>query len=370
MNILERVQQFLQCWRAIYARPKRALAEGVWWGPEPPGNDATAYGVAVEEAPVEVGSDGRSETCLYWQAVRVHHLTPEENGGRHHIFLDILDEAGQRLYGAQARVTWEGGEQVVTVDKPLNEPGSNCPMWKYQVCALQALGLPGQPLPSDRVINLHTGHPDEAPGNTLFHHSFLVVFRRTTKEALAPAGRVIQGLVAHGAGRVIMLSAEGAEVARQVIGPEGFYRFEELAAGTYVVAVEGTGIQSAPIVLDGMAPAMVDLALPVEPEVPEELEKIEEAEEKVLAEYVLFGPPAAPGTPTSLLLALDYLLARKPAFGFRPEEARAAQRVLIIGDVEAVSAEAEAALRAAGCEVERIAGDSYTVERLLAGRLG
>ncbi|MBC8448821.1 MAG: carboxypeptidase regulatory-like domain-containing protein, partial [Chloroflexi bacterium] len=319
MNILERLRQHLRRWLAVYREPKRAVTEGVWWGPEPPGNDAEAYGVAIEEAPVEEGQ-------LYWRAVRVHHLTPEENGGKHHIFLDILDEVGTRLSAAQARVTWEGGEQVITVDKPLNEPGTNFPMWKWQVCAVEALGLPGQPLPSDRVTNLHTGHDDEAPGNTLFHHSFLVVFQRTTKGAAAqesvvqgtvrhgagrevqllrgeevaasqavaaderyrfaglgagtvvvavagsdvhsapfvldghnviivdltlppPAGSVIQGMVTQGAGQVIVLTSEGMEVARQVIGPEGFYRFEELAAGAYVVTVEGTGVHSGPIAL-------------------------------------------------------------------------------------------------------------------------
>jgi len=77
-----------------------------------------------------------------------------------------------------------------------------------------------------------------------------------------------------------------------------------------------------------------------------------------------------PGTQTSLLLALDYLLAKQATFGFRMEEAREARRVLIIGDKEAVSAEAEASLVAAGCEVERIVGDSYAVERLLAERIG
>jgi len=428
MNILERLRQFLrQQFGLSEARMTGASAgSGDWWGPEPPGNDAEAYGVAIEEAEVEEGQP-------YWRVVRVHHLTPEENGGKHHIFLDILDEAGERVYDAQARVTWEGGEQVITVDKPHNEPGTNFPMWKWQVCAVEALGLPGQTLPSDRVVNLHTGHPDEAPGNTLFHHSFAVVFQRTTKGAAQesvvegtvhngagrdvlllldeemvasqmvgaderyrfeglgagtyvvavagtdvrsapivldgrnavtvdltlapPTESVIEGVVTNGAGRVIVLYADGVEVARQVIDAEGNYRFEGLAAGTYVVAVEGTDVRSEPITLDGRGAAAINLEVPAE------------VEEKLLAEYVLFGPPDAAGTRTNLLLALDYLLAVQPTFGFRVEEAQRAQRVLIIGGTEAVSAEAEAALVAAGCEVERIAGDSYTVERLLAERI-
>ena len=68
-------------------------------------NDAQAYGVAIVPATVAPGA-------WYWQAVRVHHLTPEENGGNHHIYLDILDPAtapdpgsmGGRVFGA-ARVS-------------------------------------------------------------------------------------------------------------------------------------------------------------------------------------------------------------------------------------------------------------------------
>jgi hypothetical protein len=141
-----------------------------------PINDAGPYGVRVVSADVPEGA-------TYWQAVRVHHLTPAENQGRHHIFLDALDEAGNRVAGAQARVSWPGGEQVVTVDKPVGEPGANFPLWKWQVASVEMLGLP-----SDRVENLHTGHPDEPPGldNTLFHHSFAVDFQRTVKTAAGP----------------------------------------------------------------------------------------------------------------------------------------------------------------------------------------
>lgn len=141
-----------------------------------PVNNAGAYGVRVVPADVPEGA-------TYWRTMRVHHLTPDENQGRHHIFLDALDEAGSRSFGAQARVTWPGGEQTITVDKPLGEPGTNFPMWKWQICAAEMLGLP-----SDRVENLHTGHPDEPPGlgNTLFHHSFEVVYQRAVKTAVQP----------------------------------------------------------------------------------------------------------------------------------------------------------------------------------------
>jgi hypothetical protein len=52
--------------------------------------------------------------------------------------------------------------------------------------------------------------------------------------------------------------------------------------------------------------------------------------------------------------ALDFVRAHRPACGFSPEEARQAQRVTILGNEQGVSAAVEAALRQAGCEVERL----------------
>jgi hypothetical protein len=160
--------------------------------PEVPVDDATAYGVQIVPADIPTNTE-------YWQAIRVHHLTPEENHGNHHIFLDALGEGGDRIFNAQAQVFWDGGEQTVAIDRPLSEPGANFPMWKWQVCSVVMLGLP-----SDRVVNLHTAHPDEPPGdgNTLFHHSFQVDFQRSLKavqrDSTLPAGKLLDYYVLFG----------------------------------------------------------------------------------------------------------------------------------------------------------------------------
>ncbi len=222
-------------------------------------NDATGYGVQIQPAGVAPGT-------VYWQAVRIHHRTPEENGGNHHIYLDVYDGAapapyGARVDGAQLRVTWDGGEQVVTIDKPPSEPGTNFPMWKWQVCAVECLGLPGQPLPSDRVTGLHTGHPDEAPGNTLFHHSFHVVFAKVQAAEQIYTESVIYGVIHGGAGRTAVLSKEGKEVARKTLAADETFRFPGLGAGGYVVAVEGTDFKSAVTRVNGRDQVMLDLTL-------------------------------------------------------------------------------------------------------------
>ncbi len=344
---------------SIFGRRAPALATapapGLAPGPQGAVNDAQAYGVAIVPATVTPGE-------WYWQVVRVHHLTPAENGGNHHVYLDILDPAlaqeanlqGARAFGACARVTWDGGEQLVTVDKPLDEPGANFPMWKWQICAVEALGLPGQELPSDRVTGLQTGHPDEAPGNTLFHHSFNVTFVKAQAAAIL-AESVISGRVRHGAGRKLRLMRDNAEVATTVVATDETYRFTELGMGTHQVYLNGSRVISEPIALDGANAATADLVVP--------------AESKLLAHYVLFGPADHPKTKANLLLALDYLLVLAPTFGFSATEAAGASLVTIIGGTDAVSAEVEAGLTAGGATVERIAGAPAEVAAALAQRI-
>jgi hypothetical protein len=316
--------------------------------PEPL-NDATAYDVSIVQADVPDGT-------LYWQAVLVHHLAPEENHGSHHIFLDALDEQGARIVGAQGRITWEGGEHVVTVDKPVHEPGTNFPMWKWQLCTVEMLGLP-----SDRVTGLHTGHPDETPGvgNTLFHHSFAVTFQRGIKgrqaEPGAPpasAGAII-GTVRGAAGKSVLLTLEGEIVARQTPDATGVYRFGGLAAGDYVVVVEGTETRSEAVSVDGQSETVVDLAVATAGI---------ETSDKVIDRYFLFGAPSSARTAVYLDLARGYLLAHQPTFGFRVEDALHAWRVVLMGGVEDIPQATEDALVQAGCQVRRLQGTPQQIQ--------
>lgn len=313
-------------------------------------NDATAYGVSIVPVDVPVGT-------TYWRVVRVHHLTPDENHGNHHVYLDALDEAGQRLFGAQARITWSGGEQVVTIDKPANEPGTNFPMWKWQVVAVEMQGLP-----SDKVTNLHTGHPDEPPGtgNTLFHHSFQVDFKRTLKSTPPPPQHsAISGVVTNGAGRTLVLTRDGSPVASTVLDAAGAFRFADLAAGTYQLRVEDSTVQSELITVDGENSVTVNLAMPdVTPP------------SKPMTRYVLFGPPQSSRTAVYLSLAREYLSAQRPSFGFRPNDAQQAQAVVIMGEYEDISQQVEADLVASGCQVRRIRGTPEEVAAALKALSG
>lgn len=119
---------------------------------------------------------------LTFRCIGIWHLLPGENGGNHNIFLDVLDQAGNRIQRAEIFWGWEGmrpGEtpRSAVVDKPANEPGTNISLNYGQTVYLSADMPTFSDHPSDSVSGLHTRHPDEAPGNTLGHHSFYVVFQ-------------------------------------------------------------------------------------------------------------------------------------------------------------------------------------------------
>lgn len=301
-------------------------------------NDAVAYGVRVISAEVAPGAD-------YWRVVRVHHLTSQENGQRHHVYLDVLDAAGARAMGVRVRVDWAGGGRDLVIDKPSGEPGANEPMWKWEICSVHALDLP-----SDTVENLHTDHPDEPPGNTLFHHSFLVVFQRAQAEVGPPATQsAITGKVPGGGGHTLALTdGLGHEITAQVNDDET-YRFEGLAAGRFTITDAEDHRMVGPIEVDGVHSVEADF--PPAPAVP-----------RLMAAYVLFGPPDEPSTQVYLLLLADYLAARRLSFGFSLQDATRAGQVTLVGP----HAEAtKAALAAAGVRVEQLPLDPSALLKAL-----
>lgn len=140
-------------------------------------NDAESYGVAISNI----------EDALY-EVIGVHHLTPDENRGLQHVFIDVLDRNNQRIIGANIQWTWEGRTQPglpnpIRIDKPSGEI-ANLPFFsgvKINIWHPSGNGVTG----------LSANHPDElGPNgekwNTIGHHSFLVVFRRISDISSPP----------------------------------------------------------------------------------------------------------------------------------------------------------------------------------------
>ncbi len=217
-----------------------------------PENDAEPYGVTVEAAAVTAGTH-------YWRVIRVHHLSSDENMGRHHIYIDAKKADGSRAFNSQVYITWEGGEHTATLDKPLNEPATNFPLFKWQKCSLEMRGMA-----SDKVHGLSSSHPDEPnpdgtqSGNTLFHHSFLVIFQETTAPEPVTTG-TIQGRVENSRdGLAVELKQAGNSMAFAAVTADDTFVFHAVAAGGYTLHLAE---QSIPVQVQAGETAKVVLVL-------------------------------------------------------------------------------------------------------------
>lgn len=144
-------------------------------------NQARDYGVRILPTTARPGQE-------YWRVVTVAHLTPNQNRGRHNVFVDVLDAQGNKMRNAALRIayTWEGRRAdepapPQPLDKPDGEPAGNLVIGKGQVIRLW---LADERRPSDAVEGIHTNHADElGPNgeiwNSIGHHSFYVQFQLT-----------------------------------------------------------------------------------------------------------------------------------------------------------------------------------------------
>jgi hypothetical protein len=125
-------------------------------------------GVTLHEAPAQPGQG-------YWKIVRVEWQDEEQAAGRHHIDVDVIDEGGARILGAQARVAWAGGHADVLIeDKPWPELGGNFAMYAAGCSyTVEALGLP-----SDRLNCVGLGTPELR--DWTIHVVYRITFQRAT----------------------------------------------------------------------------------------------------------------------------------------------------------------------------------------------
>ena len=335
---------------------------------QPPINDAAdRYGIRIERAQVDVGE-------TYWQVIGVHHLLPLENFSNHHIYLDVLDRNGVRVRQPHAWVgwTWENRSSnepapPVPIDKPAAEPGGNISVNRGQMVSVWVKGrTPIGTAISDQVVNIRTTHPDEPlPDGTLHntwgHHSFYVVFQETVKtsDATPPQSQtsVIEGVVANGQNRIILLSRDNQIVARQSLSTNGAFQFSSLVAGIYTVSIEGTTIQVSNLRLDGQNKQQVNLTIPSEPTSPA----------KPIEHYILFGTPQTGLGRIIYFMAMDFLIHFSLTAGFSLETAHLAKQVTIIGP--GYAPEQLENLRRSGTQVEQLQEDIAALDAILKKRV-
>lgn len=125
-------------------------------------------GVRVEEAPVASGQQ-------YWRLIEANWWDEKEAGGKHHIYVEVLDENGSRIVGHPVKITWGDGEHIEnTQDKPFPEYAFNYQMYAAgNAYNVEILGLP-----SDRLIGAGMGDLERRAWG--IHTSTLLTFRKTT----------------------------------------------------------------------------------------------------------------------------------------------------------------------------------------------
>lgn len=135
--------------------------------------DLTHFGARLQRANVTAGN-------TYWKLIEVRHTDPNrEFGGDQHVFIEALDEQGNKLRQLQAQINQGDEIHHPLLDKGLNEPGTNWPLWKGSRVFVSM----GET--SDLVGPLHT-EMDAYKGGDWHHHSWYLVFQRTVADGEQP----------------------------------------------------------------------------------------------------------------------------------------------------------------------------------------
>lgn len=111
----------------------------------------------------------------YWRLVRAQWYNEDEAGGRHHILVDVLDEAGARLVDVPIRIYWSGGEAMLNTQAKPGEPyAADFAMFSI---APSYGAYPNNGAPTDAIWGMGLGSI-ELPFHTV-HTSYGVVWQWT-----------------------------------------------------------------------------------------------------------------------------------------------------------------------------------------------
>ena len=126
-------------------------------------------GVTVEEAQVAPGQQ-------YWRLIEARWADEKESGGKHHIYVEVLDEGGNRIVGHPVTVFWGDGSYTQGIeDKQPPDLGFNYQMY----AAGNAYNVKIEGLPSDILRGAGMGSI-EMPRYGI-HTSFFLIYQRATK---------------------------------------------------------------------------------------------------------------------------------------------------------------------------------------------
>jgi CRP-like cAMP-binding protein len=148
---------------------------------------AAAPAVQAAKAAAPAAAPAPAKPSVQFSLLEARRLSPCENKGNHNIFVKVVDAAGNPVDGVMLIQT-PNGQYGNVVDKQMS--GSKGPglaeflMWKMAEYSVYISADGTNPSSTDIAQPLHSNFTDEADcapgqgGNTLFHNSFSVVFRK------------------------------------------------------------------------------------------------------------------------------------------------------------------------------------------------
>ena len=125
--------------------------------------------VRVEDAPASPGQQ-------YWHLIDARWADEKESGGKHHIYVEVLDENGNRIVGHPVTVWWGDGSYTSGVeDKAPPDYGFNYQMY----AAGNAYNIKVEGLPSDIVYGAGMGDMDRPDWG--IHTSIYLTYQKATR---------------------------------------------------------------------------------------------------------------------------------------------------------------------------------------------
>ncbi len=112
----------------------------------------------------------------YWRLIEAQWQDEQEAAGKHHIYVNVLDQSGRPLVGQSVTIAWtDGTTSGQTESKAPPDYGFNFQMFApgYSYTARV------DDLPSDSVHNLGMG--DISHREMKIHTTFLLTFQKTVK---------------------------------------------------------------------------------------------------------------------------------------------------------------------------------------------
>jgi len=159
-----------------------------------PGRDGYTYRMRNDVSWVAVEID----SLALYGATMIHHLTPDENRGKHNIYVDVLDAMGKLVAAHSSwRLAWDWEERQpgeiappARFEKPPTEPVANIAIGNKLMRVSIWIEKDGKRV-SDILHGFTTNMPDERAGdgsigNSWGHHSYYVVFAQ--KRSVPPNG--------------------------------------------------------------------------------------------------------------------------------------------------------------------------------------